>query len=61
MDCEYIYTSIYVLTLVGESIFVNKVYRICRVMFMEFMTLAGLVILDSKECDVILGMSWLSH
>lgn len=39
---------------------VDLVYRACSVMFMGYKTLADFIILDIKEFDIILGITWLS-
>lgn len=56
----FLYALIYVYTLVGESVVVTYVYRLCFVMFVGVQTLIDLVILDMLDFNVILGMTWLS-
>lgn len=46
----------------GFFVCVDQDYRACLVIFMRYITLENLVILDIyREFDIILGMSLLSH
>ena len=47
-------------TLVGESVIVTHVSRVCSIVFMGFKTRSDFVILDMTGFDMILYMTWLS-
>ncbi|XP_070028720.1 uncharacterized protein [Nicotiana sylvestris] len=53
-------TSIHVSTPVGDSVFVDRIYRSCVVTFYVFETREDLLLLDMIDFEVILGMDWLS-
>ena len=44
----------------GESVIVEKVYRSCLVTLVGSSTYVDLIILETVDFDVILGMTWLS-
>ncbi|XP_070020573.1 uncharacterized protein [Nicotiana sylvestris] len=44
----------------GDSIVVNRVYRLCMVIIGGLETHVDLILLDMVDFDVILGMDWLS-
>lgn len=50
----------YLSTLVGASVYVDKMYLVCHIMFVGFKTLTKLVILDMDQFDIILRIDWLS-
>ncbi|XP_015054850.1 uncharacterized protein LOC107001234 [Solanum pennellii] len=52
--------SIRVCTRVGDSVVVDRVYRLCTVTLMGYDTHADLKVLDMIDFNVILGMDWLS-
>ncbi|XP_070034780.1 uncharacterized protein [Nicotiana tomentosiformis] len=51
---------VYVPTLVGDSVIVDRVYRSCIVTFYGYETRADLLLLDMTAFEVILGMDRLS-
>jgi len=53
-------SSVYVSTLVGESIIVDRVYRSCLIVISGFETRDDLLLLSMVDFDIILGMDWLS-
>ncbi|XP_070032807.1 uncharacterized protein [Nicotiana tomentosiformis] len=57
---ESLGTFVYVSTLVGDSVVVDKIYRSCVVTFCGYETRADLLLLDMTDFEVILGMDWLS-
>ncbi|XP_070039939.1 uncharacterized protein [Nicotiana tomentosiformis] len=57
---ESLGTPIYVSTLVGNSAFVDWIYRSCVVAFCGYETRADLLLLDMTNFEVISGMEWLS-
>ncbi|XP_070026361.1 uncharacterized protein [Nicotiana sylvestris] len=57
---NYLSSPIYVSTLVGDSIIVNRVYQLCLVVLSGFETRANLLLLSMVNFDIILGMDWLS-
>ena len=61
MISDVLEVPIHVSTLVGESVIVPHIYRICPFLYMSFQTSADLVILDITDFVNILGMSWLSY
>lgn len=56
LDCEYLDAFMHKFTLVGVFVSVDKVYHECLVMFIWFITLENLDILDMKKFNVILGI-----
>ncbi|XP_070003157.1 uncharacterized protein [Nicotiana sylvestris] len=50
---------VYVSTLIGNSIIVDRVYRSCVVIIGGLETRVDLLLLDMADFDVILGMDWL--
>ena len=58
--CESLDLPIRVSTPVGDSVVVDRVYRLCTVTLMGYDTHADLKVLDMIDFDVILGMDWLS-
>ncbi|PHT72694.1 hypothetical protein T459_23479 [Capsicum annuum] len=60
MVCDLLDFSIYVSTLISDSVIVDRIYRSCSVMFMGYQTWVDFVILDIVDFDIILVMSWLS-
>ncbi|XP_069144625.1 uncharacterized protein [Solanum lycopersicum] len=58
--CESLNLSIRVSTPVGDSVVVDRVYRLCTVTLMGYETHADLKVLDMIDFDVILGIYWLS-
>lgn len=58
--CQYLDTSMYLSMSLRVSLCVCHMYRMFNVMFMDFKTLADLVILDMKEFDIILRMNQFS-
>ncbi|XP_070009814.1 uncharacterized protein [Nicotiana sylvestris] len=60
MPSDSLSIPIYVSTLVGDSIVVDRVHRSCVVVFRGFETRVDLLLLDMVEFDVILGIDWLS-
>ncbi|XP_070026358.1 uncharacterized protein [Nicotiana sylvestris] len=53
-------SHVYVSTLVGDSIVVDRVYLLCLVVLSGFETKADLLLLSMVDFDIILGMDWLS-
>ncbi|XP_075104536.1 uncharacterized protein LOC142161644 isoform X1 [Nicotiana tabacum] len=53
-------SPVYVSTLMGDSLVVNRVYRSCLIALSGFETNADLLLLSMVDFDVILGMDWLS-
>ncbi|XP_069148148.1 uncharacterized protein [Solanum lycopersicum] len=58
--CESLDLPIRVSTPIGDSVVVDRVYRLCTVTLMGYDTHAYLMVLDMIDFDVILGMDWLS-
>ncbi|XP_027767800.1 uncharacterized protein LOC114074085 [Solanum pennellii] len=58
--CESLDLPIRVSTPVGDSVVVDRVYRLCTVTLIEYDTHADLKVLDMIDFNVILGMDWLS-
>ncbi|XP_049348112.1 uncharacterized protein LOC125812663 [Solanum verrucosum] len=58
--CESLDLPVHVSTPVGDSVVVDRVYRLCIVILMGYDTHADLKVLDMVDFDVILGMDWLS-
>ncbi|XP_070012087.1 uncharacterized protein [Nicotiana sylvestris] len=56
---ETLGTPVYVSTLVGDSMVMDRIYRSCVVTFYGFETRADLMLLDMIDFEVILGMDWL--
>ena len=54
--CESLNLLIHVSTLVGDSVVVDRVYRLCIVTLMGYDTHVDLKVLDMVDVDVILGM-----
>ena len=48
-----------VITPVGDSVVVNRVYKGCTISLPNRFTLVDLIELDILDFDVILGMNWL--
>ena len=59
--CESLDLSIRVSTLVGDSVDVDWVYRLCTVTLMWYDTHAHLKVLYMIDFDVILSMDWLYY
>ncbi|XP_070035461.1 uncharacterized protein [Nicotiana tomentosiformis] len=57
---ESLGTHVYVPTLVGDSVVVDRIYQSCVVIFYGYETRADLLLLDMTGFKVILGMDWLS-
>ncbi|XP_070037055.1 uncharacterized protein [Nicotiana tomentosiformis] len=57
---ESLGTSIYVSTLMGNILVVDRIYWSCVVIFCGYETRADLLLLDMIDFEVILGMDWLS-
>ncbi|XP_070056483.1 uncharacterized protein [Nicotiana tomentosiformis] len=57
---ESLGTPVYVSTLVGNSVVVDRIYRSCVIIFCGYETRADLMLLDMTNFEVILGMDWLS-
>ena len=55
--CESLDLPIRVSTPVGDSVVVDRVYRLCNVTLMGYNTHADLKVLDMIDFDVILGMN----
>ncbi|XP_070041401.1 uncharacterized protein [Nicotiana tomentosiformis] len=53
-------TPLYVSTLVGNYIIVDRIYWSCIATFCGYETRADLLLLDMTDFEVILGMDWLS-
>ncbi|XP_070020142.1 uncharacterized protein [Nicotiana sylvestris] len=53
-------TYVYVSTLVGDSVVMDRIYRSCAVTFYVYETRPDLLLLDMTDFEVILGMDWLS-
>ncbi|XP_070008632.1 uncharacterized protein [Nicotiana sylvestris] len=53
-------TSIYVSTLVRDSLIVDRIYRSCLVTLRDFETRADLLLLSMVDFDIIFGMDWFS-
>ena len=60
LHCELLDMPIRVSTPVGEYVIVEKVYRSCVVTFVGSNTQVDLIILETVDFDVILGITWLS-
>ncbi|XP_070022772.1 uncharacterized protein [Nicotiana sylvestris] len=60
MPSEALSIPVYVSTLVGDSIVVDWVHCSCVVVFRGLETRVDLLLLDTVDFDVILGMDWLS-
>ncbi|XP_070032812.1 uncharacterized protein [Nicotiana tomentosiformis] len=58
---ESLGTPVYVSTLVGDSVIVNRIYQSCVVIFYGYKTRSDLLLLDMTDFEVILGMDWLSQ
>ena len=58
--CESLDLPISVSTPVGDSVVVDRMYRLCIVTLTGYDTHADLKVLDMIDSDVILGMNWLS-
>ena len=59
MPSDSLSAHVYVSTLVGYSIVVDRVHRSCIVVFGGLETRVDLLLLDMVDFDVILGMDWL--
>ncbi|XP_070010632.1 uncharacterized protein [Nicotiana sylvestris] len=57
---EYLGTPIYLSTLAGDSMVMDRIYRSCVVTFYGYETRADLLLLDMIDFELILGMEWLS-
>ncbi|XP_070054880.1 uncharacterized protein [Nicotiana tomentosiformis] len=57
---ESLGTPVYVSTLVGDSVAVDRIYWSCVVTFYSYKTRADLLLPDMTDFEVILGMDWLS-
>ncbi|XP_070051260.1 uncharacterized protein [Nicotiana tomentosiformis] len=57
---ESLGTHVYVSTLVGDSVVVDRIYRSCVVVFCGYETISDLLLLDMIDSKVILDMDWLS-
>ncbi|XP_070055360.1 uncharacterized protein [Nicotiana tomentosiformis] len=51
---------IYMSTLVGNVVIVDRIYRSCNVTFYGYETRADSLLLDMTNFEIILGMDWLS-
>ncbi|XP_070034748.1 uncharacterized protein [Nicotiana tomentosiformis] len=51
---------VYVSTVVGDSVVMDRIYQSCIVTFYGYETRADLLLLDITNCEVILGMDWFS-
>ncbi|XP_070039721.1 uncharacterized protein [Nicotiana tomentosiformis] len=60
VPCDSLSALVYVSTYVGDSIVVNRVYRLCVVSIRSLESSVDLLLLDMVDIDVILGMDWLS-
>ncbi|WMV30894.1 hypothetical protein MTR67_024279 [Solanum verrucosum] len=58
--CESLDLPVHVSTPVGDSVVVDRMYRLCIVTLMGYNTHADLKVLNMVDFDVILGMDWLS-
>ncbi|XP_070019722.1 uncharacterized protein [Nicotiana sylvestris] len=60
MPSDSLSAPVYVSTLVGDCIVVDRVHRSCVVVIGGLETRLDLLLLDMVDYDVILGMDWLS-